>query len=202
MLTRDNVDQLITQVATRYYDSLAHKDSAHDKYLMLFSGVPGSGKSTVAGALERELDGLRFSNDEIRDQIMELAPEIKAATREHIKSEVVSKVMGRLAEVPNGLIIIDASCDRGYDDYATWAANRNYRIILLRMEVSRDVIERRIVQRGNQGYRDASRGLGALDTWWRQWEEFGQVHEADLTITEGMSPDEVVRIVGNDYVRL
>lgn len=165
------------------------------KRVILFSGVPGSGKSTIARAIERDLQAVRVSNDEIRDCIVAAAPTIQPVMRERNKFEIGTEVMARLARETSGLIVVDASCDRGFDEYNGWAKRNGYHVMLLRMEVPRDVIEQRMRKGDAQKHRNASRSLDLLDTWWEQWETFGRRHTPDLIIRPETSIEEVLRTV-------
>lgn len=188
-------DTLIANISNAYYAQLANKDVRQPKRVVLFSGVPGSGKSTIAQAIERNLHAVRVSNDEIRGRITAAIPTIQSDAREKIKFEVATKVIVRLAQETNGLIVVDASCDRGFDEYNRWAQRNGYRVVLLRMEVPRSAIEQRIRERGDQGHYSASRSLDMLDTWWRQWEVFGKEHTPDLIVRSDTPVGDVLKAV-------
>ena len=187
--------QLVREVADSYYDVLTNRNTAHPRHLVLFSGIPGSGKSTVARTITGELKGVLVSNDDIRDLIVRVAPTITTSTREKMKMGVVTALLERLATIPNGLVVNDASVDRGYDYYANWAQKYGYSIILFRMDVPRSVIERRIDSRGDTGYRNASDSLANLNNWWTQWEEFGKTCKPTMTITKNTSIDDALEVV-------
>lgn len=184
-----------TAIADSYYRALPNKEVAHPRYLILFSGVTGSGKSTIARAIEQQLRAVRISNDDIREDIIEKYPAIDSATREKTKLEAVTAILEQLPNEPNGLVVNDASCDRGYDYYNNWATKFGYTILLLRIDLPRKLIEQRIRDRGDKGYRDTARSLDLLDTWWRQWEEFGSLHKADLVVTQRTEIDEIIDAV-------
>jgi predicted kinase len=185
-----------SDIANDYYNALPNKEAKQPRCVVLFSGVVGSGKTTIARAIEQNLQAVRVSNDEIRERITTANPAIEPARREELKLKIANEVMERLANETSGLIVIDASCDRGYDDYhQAWLEKHGYRIILLRMDVPRDVIERRIRERGDQGHRSVEGSLAHLDTWWRQWEIFGKKHAPDMVITPGTPIKEVIETV-------
>ncbi|HSX30262.1 MAG TPA: AAA family ATPase [Candidatus Saccharimonadales bacterium] len=184
-------------IANEYYNALSNKDVHQSKCVVLFSGVVASGKSTIARAIEQSLQAVRVSNDEIRSRITAANPAIEPAQREQLKLKIGNEVLERLANETSGLIAVDASCDRGYDDYRAWAEKRGYRIVLLRMDMSRDVIEQRIRERGNQGHRSVEGSLAHLDTWWQQWEAFGREHTADMIITPETPIAKVIETVKN-----
>src|SRR5665647_208781 len=122
------MQKTITDITDAYYGALPNKEVRQPKRVVLFSGVAGSGKSTIARAIEKELRAIRLSNDEIRDRIVAMCPDITPEEREQMKFEIGTDVLERLAKRTNGLIAIDASCDRGYDHYQLWAAMHGYSI--------------------------------------------------------------------------
>lgn len=184
-------------ITSEYYDALPNKKVRQPKYIILFSGVVGSGKTTIARAIERDLQAVRVSNDEIRSHITASYPAIGPAQREELKLKIGGKVLERLARETSGIIVVDASCDRGYDTYRRWAKKHGYRIILLRMDVPRDVIELRIRERGDQGHRRVESSLAHLDTWWRQWEVFGKEHTPDIVITPETPTAKIIETIRN-----
>lgn len=188
-------DQLVTDITDAYYASLTNKHQKHPKRVVLFSGVAGSGKSTVARAIEENLRGIRLSNDDVRDRITTAVPAIDLMTREEIKLQIATALLERVVYEANGLVVIDVACDRGYDYYKQWSEKYGYRIILLRMDVPRDIIEERIQSRGKLGYRDVDASLEMLDTWWRQWEDFGKSQTPDLVITPSIPIEKVLKVV-------
>ena len=188
-------DYSLKDLADSYYASLPNKNVRQPKRVVLFSGVAGSGKSTVARTIEKELHAVRVSNDDIRDRIVATYPTIGVEDREQAKFDMGTEILERLASKTSGLIVIDASCDRGYDHYRSWATKHGYAIVLLRMDIPRTLIEQRLHKRGDQGHRGVARSLGMLDTWWRQWELFGKEHTPDLIISPETPIEEVLRVV-------
>jgi hypothetical protein len=64
--------------------------------------------------------------------------------------------------------------------------------LLLRIDVPRNLIEQRIRARGDEGYRTADRSLALLDTWWGQWQAFGNRLTPDIVITPDTKLDLIV----------
>ncbi len=182
-------------LAKKYYASLPNRNLRCQKCIVLFSGVPGSGKSHIARSIERERGAIRISNDDIRDLIVAENPNITIAERERIKLDVATALLRLLETSPNGLVVFDASCDRpgGYEFYRDWADQHGYRVVLLRMDVPRATIEQRIHQRGDTGYRKAGQSLANLDVWWKEWEAFCKRQKPDLIVT---SDTPVGRVLG------
>jgi tRNA uridine 5-carbamoylmethylation protein Kti12 len=182
-------------VASMYYKALPNKYVSHPKRLILFSGVPGSGKSTIALAIEKRFSAIRISNDEIRNEIKKLNPMLNSEIREGMKLETVTELLKLLSNVPNGLIVNDASCDRGYDYYEEWSLSNKYRIVVIRLDIPRDIVEKRIRERGSVGNLGVTGSLANIDNWWQQWENFGETHKAALTITKDTPIEEVLKVV-------
>ena len=184
-------------IANEYYNSLFNQEARQPKYVVLFSGVVGSGKSTIARTIEQSLQAVRVSNDEIRGRITAANPAIEPAQRERLKLKIGNEVLERLANETSGIIVVDASCDRVYDDYHAWAEKHGYHIILLRVAVPRDVIKQRIRERGDQGHISVEDSLAHLDTWWQQWGAFGRKHTPDMVITPDTPIEEVIETIKN-----
>ena len=169
-------DPEIQKITDEYYAAVPHKNARGPKVMILFSGVPGSGKSTVARVLEREFRAVRLSNDEVRSRIWAVAPHAPLKEREAAKLRIATDVLTRVLQAGNGMAIIDTSCDRGYDYYQEFAAKYGYRIVLLRLRVPYSEIKARLAARG-----DVS--VAHLPGWWRQWQTFGRTHTPNLIIT-------------------
>jgi predicted kinase len=184
----------IGKLTKDYFDALTNKTQQRPKYIILFSGVPGSGKSHIAKAIAKDLKAIRISNDDIRDWIVAVQPNIDPAKREKFKLQIATKLLDHLKSAHNGLVVFDVSCDRpgGYEFYANWAERHGYKVLLLRIDVPRELIEQRIRARGNEGYRTVDRSLALLDTWWGQWEAFGKRLSPDMTITPDTKLDAII----------
>ena len=185
--------EAVSTLTKKYFASLSNRDLPRQRCVILFSGVPGSGKSHIARSIEQERGAIRISNDDIRDLIVAENPTVTIAERERIKFGVATALLSLLETSPNGLIVFDVSCDRpgGYEFYDDWARPQGYRVVLLRMDVPRATLERRIYQRGDTGYRKATQSLAGLDGWWKEWEAFGKRQRPDLIIT----PDTPIGLV-------
>ncbi|HEU4966104.1 MAG TPA: HAD-IA family hydrolase [Candidatus Saccharimonadales bacterium] len=180
-------EETFQHIANDYYASLSHKDVRQPRCLVIFSGVPGSGKTTVACALEERLGVVCLSNDEVRRRIVAADPDIRREDQEHAKFIISNKVLDKLAEETQNVIVLDASCDRGYDEYATWAEKHEYRIVLVRLEIPREVIVRRLEKRLAENDEPVIKRSGwfeKIGLWWQQWEAFGEEHKADVTIDD------------------
>lgn len=201
MIRRGILDEMtswhISGFTNEYYASLPNTDNQRPKCVVLFSGVPGSGKSGVARAIEEQLGAVRISNDDIRDRVVAADPAIEPKERERIKLQVATQLLRHLETSSNGLIVFDVSCDRpgGYDFYHSWAQRHGYSTVLLRMDIPRDVIEQRIRGRGDVGYRNVNEALAGLDAWWQQWEVFGKACRPDLVITPETSIENVFEVI-------
>lgn len=182
-------------IASGYYAALPHKTTANPKSLILFSGVPGAGKTTIATAIQARFSALRISNDEIRDRILAAQPSITGARREHIKFLAGETLLTTLAQAPNGLIVADISCDRSANYYGPWAKKHGYQTLVLRLDIPRAIIEQRLHARGGNGYRVAADLLASLDAFWQDWELFGQQNTIDFTITPNTPLNQVLAYV-------
>jgi predicted kinase len=188
-------DAQVEGIVEDYVETLPNTSVPHPKCLVLLSGIVGSGKSTLARAIEQNLQAVRLSNDELRERIVTVEPSIALAPREAAKFKAATEVRERLRNAANGLVVIDASCDRSFDHYRTWAAVNGYRLVLLRLQVDRAEIERRLHARGDTSTKKAVRMIEMLDTWWREWEKFGETHRPDMFITPTTPSERVVDLI-------
>ena len=60
-------DVLFTKIYQQHIKQLKNVFCVNKKLLVCFSGVPGSGKTTLAKKLERKYKGVRINTDDLRD---------------------------------------------------------------------------------------------------------------------------------------
>lgn len=150
--------------------TLLHLEETHPKLLILFSGTPGMGKTSVAKALEDHLHAVRLSTDEIRLLLKERGLSPKDAY------SYLQWCLRKLSvSSPNQLIILDCSIDRTYESCAKFAQEYGYKTFLIRMQMERKVVEERILSRGI----DTEAFLRDLDRYWADYELSCKNQKAD-----------------------
>lgn len=142
---------------------------SNPKMMIMFSGTPGMGKTTLAKALEQHFQALRISSDETRDLLKKNNLDLKLA------HDYVSWCLQKLSkESSNHLIILDCSIDRAFDSYVKkFADQANYGVFIIRMIVDRNIVEKRIKSRG----KSVEMLLKGANQSWQDYEYFGQTHK-------------------------
>lgn len=146
-------------------------EKSNPTLLVMFSGTPGMGKTTVAKKLEERFQGLRINADDVRIILRKY----------HLRDEKLVNsylvwCMDKLLKIsPNHLIILDRSVDRKYDTCVGLAKKYNCETFLIRMQVERGVVEERIRLRGV----DVENLLRDAPIYWSSYELFGKTYAAD-----------------------
>lgn len=161
--------------------TLPNKEKSNPKFLILFSGTPGMGKTTIAKKLEEHFQAIRLSTDEARLLLKanNLSPALADSYIEWCLHAIYK-------ELPNQLIILDRSVDRTYPTYLQFAKDFGYNTFLVRMDVQRSIVEGRIRQRG----RDVHELLQAADRSWNDFEQFGKKYSSNFHFVNNASLDE------------
>lgn len=181
----------LTTIAGEYYQAQPYLSVPHPRHMVLFSGVPGSGKSHLATYLQEKLQGVRVSNDELRDRLHTAeGAYIERDAEQRFLATLGSLLLDQAAESPNGLVIIDSSCDRQYDRYARLAAQGGYTMTVLRLKVPRPLLEERLSSRPHGAHQ-----LARLDSWLHDWEAFGERPVPSVTVTPSTNPADIAELV-------
>ena len=144
---------LVELVFQRYSRTLRNLETSNKKKVfLLFSGVPGSGKTTLARRIERRYDAVRISSDEIRSLLQAEGPGISDAEKQDCMKAILYLCLGRCAETDNGLLILDASIDRSYPDVFSWCSNRGYLPYVIALRLSKEDAMKRIRGRDSENY--------------------------------------------------
>lgn len=162
--------------------SLKYFDHPNPTPLVItFSGVPGSGKTTIAKLLEEKYKAIRINNDQIRDIVGET---LHSKDVDYIETFIVpylEKLRPELIMSPNKIIILDSSIDRRYEAVSKFYENAGYKFFIIKLDFPREEIEQRIKNR-NENFEDY---LAKLDDWWQDFENFSQMRKADFVIKIG-----------------
>jgi len=135
--------------------------------VVVFSGVPGMGKSTVAKKLEQEYKAIRVSTDQLRDLFRE-----KTSITEADFDDALQKYVGYFFahyNMPNKRLILDASIDRKYVTLFPFFEQHKINFIVVRLDVPRDIVVKRLNER--EGTR-AAWFLKNLDAWFADHHNF------------------------------
>ncbi|MDP2925973.1 MAG: AAA family ATPase [Nanoarchaeota archaeon] len=128
--------------------TLIYKDAKNKKLIICFSGVPASGKTTLAKILEKRYMGIRLNKDDIGNIILKLNLVNETDIKEGFSSEYIIHLLKNYP-LKNKLIILDKSIDRDYKTLFNILKKYSYPIFLIRLKISREKMIKRINKRNN-----------------------------------------------------
>lgn len=110
-----------------------NRDTPHTASVILFCGIPGSGKTTLAQRLARDLQAQYVQNDAAR----ELARQNGV---KDFKPKAVSETLVRtiLAEDANKLIVFDATIDHNWREKLAFWAEHAVTPVIIRITINPD----------------------------------------------------------------
>jgi predicted kinase len=149
---------------------------SHEKFVICFSGIAGSGKTHIAKILEERYNGIRIRNDDIRQIILGLdagVEDLDKVTYEY------GEWFFRNNNFQNGLIIVDSGIDRRYGVLFPFFEEKRYKIFVIRLDVPIEVCERRVIERS--GKLD-NNYISRIEGWQKQHKKFGENFESDIVI--------------------
>jgi predicted kinase len=174
-----NYKRLFEILDRDFYDKIKNKDVKNGRRLMIcFSGIPGSGKTTLARKIEERYQGVRLTKDDARTLVYQNEEIKDVHDVEDILDEYVEKMMEKVAKLPNGLVVMDASVDRHFDKYREWADKYDYKRFLIKVETPSEVItERWSRDKDESTYKWFMEQLGR---WTNDFESFGKQTKPDF----------------------
>ncbi|MEC7839688.1 MAG: AAA family ATPase [Chlamydiota bacterium] len=138
------------------------------KFLVLFSGVPGMGKSTLAHVLEDEMEGVRISCDDARE-LLRKSIQINGNDDEIRLEEYLKYAFQRLEKkYPNHFIILDRSIDGIEESTLSLANDFGYKTFVIRIELSLEEVVRRLELR-EKDPRIHRKRLIRLERWFGEY---------------------------------
>ncbi|MCH7567860.1 MAG: AAA family ATPase [Nanoarchaeota archaeon] len=161
---------------------LKHKKVRSNKKLIIcFSGIPGSGKTSLAKILEKRYKGVRINSHRIGEIMQELVS--KGVINENIagrKLQVDYQIWLLEAHLfTNNLIILDSGIDRKYNEVFEIARRKGYEIFIIRLNVSEKNLRKRILIRNKENARNYFK---SFNKWKREFKEFGKKVNSNIIL--------------------
>lgn len=153
------------------FETLLHLEISNPKVLILFSGTPGMGKSTVAKELEQRFSAVRISSDEGRNHLSNNG--LSRGLSDEYMKWFLEKVV---SQTPNQCFILDRSIDRHFSFYESFAKKHGFQIFVIRMDVSKEILTKRIIDRK----KSVEAYLSHLHKYMADYDAFNQTHEVDF----------------------
>jgi len=167
--------QLNQRFANEYLATLKNRDVPHERVYVIFSGVPGSGKTTLAVRLANDLKAQYIRHDDIRHLIRKSGFNVSDFTIAHISTIVIDTI---LQQDKNKLIVIDASLDRSWPRFFEHAQEQHAKPIVIRLDVPRSIVEVRVSARDKDDFGSVAK----LDNFFEQFENSKKHVQATMTL--------------------
>lgn len=166
-----------------------HIGEASKPALVVFSAIPGSGKSELARRLVTKYKFSKLANKDIRDAIK---------STNHAEDVAVGDytlwLMDRLAQQGSRSIVFDRNIDQWFEPLRNWANRNDYKFVVVQIEVSRSALEKRLHNREGD---KVSHVLSVLDFYQTQHEQMMQTIQADIVLKEDYDLDEAAQLIAN-----
>lgn len=163
------------------------KDVRQRPVLVVFSAPPGSGKSELTKRLVENYSYLRIANKDIRESI-----NATGDLPEEIISTYTLWLLDKLARNKKPSIVFDRNIDQWYKPSKKWAADNGYRYVLVRISVSREIQEKRLLNR--EGDKKA-KVFGVLDFYNEQHAKISELMKPDIELSDDYDLEEVAEAI-------
>jgi predicted kinase len=174
---KDSLQKILDE---QFYEPIKYKDIPNKKLLVGFSSLPLAGRTILADKIVEKFKAVHFNKDTARTLIYQNEKINDVQEVEDVLDEYMEIVFDRLRNLPNGLVIVDASIDRNYDKYKEWAGKNGYSMYIIGLETDRNIIEERI--RKNKDLETAKWFLVQMDRWENDNKKFNSQHKCDFYI--------------------
>jgi hypothetical protein len=187
----ENIYQQIYKVHSKF---LSFNDIRQDPALVVFSAIPGSGKSEITKRLVAQYGFLRIANKDIRNAI-----EITGHSDDVIIGEYTLWLLNKITSSMPMSIVFDRNIDQWYEPSRDWAVSRGYRYVVVRIEVTRKALRERLLKR--EGDSDA-RVFSVMDFYDEQHKLVANHIKPDLVVEGDYDLDVAAKRIASTSIRL
>ena len=155
--------------------------------LVVFSAIPGSGKSELTKRLVADYGFSKLVNKDIRDAIKQTG-----YTDDVVIGDYTLWLLDKLIQDESKSLVFDRNIDQWYEPIKNWAKYNNYKLIVVRIEVSRSTLEKRLHNREGD---KVAHVLSVLDFYQNQHEQSSQLIQADVVLKENYDLDDAAKLI-------
>jgi aminoglycoside phosphotransferase family enzyme/predicted kinase len=204
----DERGQSLSEAAKHLQAAVDVSAKFHRPLLVVFCGVSGSGKSTIAARLQEELGSRRFASDVVRKRLHGLDPLDRSNNSELYSHEATRRTYAELRRLAleslheSTTAILDATFLKSDDRNAVRELARETGTGLLFVECRcpLEVAEARIVERARRNDDPSDAGLAILRSQAKNWKSIGLAEPSDVLVVD--TRDEIDRLVSQIVTRL
>jgi len=152
----------------RMVSRLCNTELEHEPFLVCFSGVPLSGKTTMAKLLQYRYGMVRLRTDTVREVIGEMEEDLEpyAYVRYFLSNH----------GFPNHRIVVDASIDRLYEDVAAICEEQEIPMFVIRLPIPEDLGQRARERSGEEW----EQWIDRMDKWKADYRRAGEMIDFDF----------------------
>lgn len=143
--------------------------------LVVFSAIPGSGKSELSRRLEHDCAYLLITNKLIRETI------VKSEHDDIIIGDYTVWFLNKLTRECRPNIVFDRNIDQWYEESKEWAKENKYQYVLVSINVAMDILTKRLFSRENTMTSGAHETLGFYS---EQHKEIQKYMDATVSFTD------------------
>lgn len=164
------------KISENLFPNLKNINRINLPFIIIFSGVPGCGKTSLAKILEKRYRGVRINNDYIRGIIdkekltttSEEAEELLQDYNEYLIKNYPSK---------NKLIILDKSVDRRYKRFIELFKFKSWEYFVIRLDVPDIVIALKMLGKREKITKQVR---NSMKQWFREYHDCCNNVKADI----------------------
>jgi len=157
--------------------------------LVVFSAIPGSGKSELTKRLAATYGFFRVANKDIRNAL-----ETTGHAHDVVIAEYTLWFLDKVTSEGPLSIVFDRNIDQWYGPSKDWARANGYLHILVRIDVERKTLQERLLRR--EGDSNA-RVFGVMDFYDEQHKTMANAIQPDIILKENYDLDAAARCIAS-----
>lgn len=181
---------ILEKIFQKHLSRLKHLNVPHKKLVICFSGIPSSGKTTLAEKIEERYRGIRITNDEIREIIREVMEKHKIERNEERNQEILHDYLAYLLKVydeKNKLIILDSGIERSYQKIFSLLQEKAYSCFVILLDIPLEIVKERLMKREE---RKPEKNFERLKRWIVDFDSAKKEMKADFVMKENSEEEE------------
>lgn len=173
------------EISDKLFPQLENTAYENRQLIIAFSGVPGSGKSTISRQIKERYNGVLMGNDRVR-VIIEHSKTLSTNPEEDERLlQDYNEHFLRKYSFINKLLILDKSLDRQYTRFFPIFEELRLKYFVIRLEIEKGEAIERIMKRKTE---DPVFVRTTMERWQREFANFGKNSHYDISLA-GSAPD-------------